>query len=108
MSGGHFEYNQWRIDSISNELKELIEKNYSKEKEDDDCEWGGFKGRHYSKATIKEFQKAWKILNLAYIYTQRIDWLVSGDDSEDCFERRLKDDLEELKKKKVPAPFDKP
>lgn len=36
---------------------------------------------------------------MAQIYTQRIDWLVSGDDSEDSFRERLKEDLEEYKNK---------
>jgi hypothetical protein len=36
---------------------------------------------------------------MAQIYTQRIDWLVSGDDGEDSFRERLKEDLEEYKNK---------
>jgi len=36
------------------------------------------------------------ILRQAHVYAQRIDWLVSGDDGEDSFHRRLKHDLEKL------------
>jgi hypothetical protein len=32
-------------------------------------------------------------LRLAEIYTQRIDWLASNDDSEESFHRRLQQDL---------------
>jgi hypothetical protein len=36
---------------------------------------------------------------MAEIYAQRIDWLLSGDDGEDSFRERLKEDLEKLKQK---------
>ena len=32
-------------------------------------------------------------LNLAQIYTQRLDWLFSGDDGEDSFFERLEEEL---------------
>lgn len=53
----------------------------------------------YSKETIKEFKKGIKILKMAEIYAQRIDWLLSGDDGEENFHERLKEELEQLKKK---------
>ena len=49
----------------------------------------------YSKETLDEFRKGLDILNKAYIYAQRIDWLLSGDDGEESFHKRLKEDLEE-------------
>ena len=49
----------------------------------------------YSKETLDEFKKGLDILNKAYIYTQRIDWLLSGDDGEESFHKRLKEDLKE-------------
>lgn len=36
---------------------------------------------------------------MASIYAQRIDWLLSGDDSEDSFKKRLKENLDELESK---------
>ena len=33
---------------------------------------------------------------MAAIYAQRIDWLLSGDDGEESFKRRLKEELDEL------------
>ena len=38
-----------------------------------------------------------KILNKAFVYVNRIDWLLSGDDGEETFHKRLKEDLEKLK-----------
>ena len=36
---------------------------------------------------------------MAYIYAQRIDWMLSGDDGEDDLVRRLNQELHELKTK---------
>lgn len=33
----------------------------------------------------------------AEVYAQRIDWLLSGDDGEESFHERLKEDLDKLK-----------
>lgn len=51
----------------------------------------------FSKETLDEFRKGLDILNKAYIYTQRIDWLLSGDDGEETFHQRLKEDLKNYK-----------
>lgn len=48
---------------------------------------------------LEEFKKGLKILKTAAIYAQRIDWLMSGDDGEDNFKKRLKAELEELDSK---------
>jgi len=92
MSGGHFEYKQWEISNISDEVEQLILTNDSEEKD----EWGYRKGYHYTPETIEEFKKGLVLLRQAYVYAQRIDWLVSGDDGEDSFHRRLKFELKKL------------
>lgn len=48
---------------------------------------------------VEEFKKGLKILKTAAIYAQRIDWLLSGDDGEESFKRRLKEELDELDSK---------
>lgn len=48
---------------------------------------------------LEEFKKGLEILKKAAIYAQRIDWLLSGDDGEDSFKRRLKEELDELESK---------
>ena len=94
MSGGHFDYKQWHIVNIIDEIEELISSN------DDESlnEWGDKRGKFYSEQTIEEFENAVGFLQLAYVYAQRVDWLVSGDDGEDSFHSRLKWELEHLLK----------
>lgn len=48
---------------------------------------------------IEEFKKGLKILKTAAVYAQRIDWLLSGDDGEESFKERLKEELDELESK---------
>ncbi len=52
----------------------------------------------YTPNTLREFRFAIGCLRKAAIYAQRIDWLISGDDGEDSFHERLKEDLEKLPK----------
>jgi hypothetical protein len=92
MSGGHFDYKQWEISNIADEVEQLILTNDSEEKD----EWGDRKGYHYTPETIEEFKKGLVLLRQAYVYAQRIDWLVSADDGEDSFHNRLKFELEKL------------
>lgn len=89
MSGGHFQYKQWEIGNIADEVEQLILDNDSEELD----QWGDRKGYHFTPETIEEFKKGLLILRQAHIYTQRIDWLVSGDDGEDSFHSRLKKEL---------------
>ena len=51
----------------------------------------------YEPETIEEFRKAIKVLREAAVYAQRIDWLLSGDDGEETFHKRLKEELGKLK-----------
>lgn len=91
MSGGHFNYEQYRIDEIRKEVEELVINNNAIE---DPNDWGSY-SRNYSPETIQKFKRAIKYLRLAYIHAQRIDWLVSGDDSEESFHSRLAEDLKQ-------------
>lgn len=86
MSGGHFDYKQYEIGYMADEVEDLILNNDSEEKN----EWGDSVGRGYSAETIEEFRKALHYLRMAQLYVHRIDWLVSGDDGEDSFHSRLK------------------
>ena len=84
MSGGHFEYQQYRIDDIAVEIKELIESNNDETKN----EWGDARGRNYPPEIIEKFKEAQHTLRQAAEMAQRVDWLVSSDDSEESFLRR--------------------
>jgi hypothetical protein len=92
MSGGHFQYKQWEIGNIADEVEQLIITNDSEELD----RWGDRKGSHFNPETIEEFKKGLILLRQAYVYAQRIDWLVSGDDGEDSFQRRLKFELDKI------------
>lgn len=92
MSGGHFDYKQYSIDHIAETVKKVIEANNSTEKD----EWGYPIGRNYSNNVINELKKGLEILESAAIYANRIDWLLSGDDGEESFLKRLKEDLKEI------------
>lgn len=89
MSGGHFNYKQHHLLDIADDIGSFILNEGDTAYEDQ--VW------KYSPETIAEFEKAVKALKLAYVYAQRIDWLLSGDDGEDSFHRRLQAQLGELK-----------
>lgn len=111
MPGGHFDYNQFRIDDIADSIEDYIYghpleeedvKYYIKDNwlENEEKEYI-IKNKHtipnyyeYNEETIEEFKKGLDILRKASIYAQRIDWLLSGDDGEESFHKRLKEDLE--------------
>ena len=52
----------------------------------------------WSEETLQEFRRGISILKRARIYAQRIDWLLSGDDGEESFHKRLKEKLDKLNK----------
>jgi hypothetical protein len=91
MSGGHFDYQQYKIGIIGASIEQLIWNNNSKEVD----EWSDHVGRCYTEETISEFRIALKLLRRAEIYAQRIDYLASGDDGEESFHKRLALELAE-------------
>lgn len=46
--------------------------------------------------TINAMKEAYRQIRIAEIYAERVDWMMSGDDSEECFRERIKEDLEEF------------
>ena len=93
MSGGFFDYMQHNISEVADRIQYEIDNNSNRPDWVSDEDWDGQK---YSDETITKFKEAVKVLRIAEVYTQRIDWLLSGDDGEDSFHRRLKDDLSNL------------
>ena len=84
MSGGYFNYDQHRLEDMAEAIGCLIETNASEELN----QWGDPSGREYSAETIAKFRETVHWLNRGAEMVQRIDWLVSGDDSEESFHRR--------------------
>lgn len=91
MSGGAFDYLQFRIGDIETEIQHLIDTNEDSTLD----EWGYTKGKFFSEKTIEEFKNCVTYLKLARIYATRIDWLVSGDDGEETFHKRLANEIDE-------------
>ena len=48
--------------------------------------------------TIDAMKEAYRQIRIAEIYATRVDWMMSGDDSEECFRERIKEDLTEFEK----------
>lgn len=104
MSGGRFDYLQYRIHDIACEIEEEIRDNEKPPIENPTCIWDEhinedfYKNgaKRFSDETIKEFKKGVELLKKAEAYANRIDYLLSGDDGEEEFHKRLKKDLEEI------------
>jgi len=109
MSGGAFEYTQYNITMIADEIEKEIERNGRAKTRDELKNEGWRNDEWYEKypedlnwykhpdEIIEKFKKGVEILRKAYVYAQRIDWLLSGDDGEETFLDRLEKDLNELK-----------
>ncbi len=108
MSGGAFEYTQYNITMIADEIEKEIERN-GRAKTRDELKNEGWRNDEwyekypedlnwykYPDEIIEKFKEGVEILRKAYVYAQRIDWLLSGDDGEETFIERLKQDLSEL------------
>lgn len=114
MSGGYFNYDQARIKLMISSIEELIEKN-GRDKTEEELEqnvlsvWFNHEDYYkkypeekfwykYSDEVIEKFKEGLHHLKIAYVYAQRIDWLLSDDDSEESFLERLEQELNDIKK----------
>lgn len=104
MSGGHFDYLQKRFYEIYEPIEHIIQINGQEKSQKElkeeyrDSDWykkyPEDKFHHkYKEKVIKEFKKGVEIIKLAEIYANRIDYLLCGDDGEESFLRRLKEEL---------------
>ena len=109
MSGGTFDYNQYRIRDIAERVEQEIARSGRPKTQRELDEEGWYRDSSwyekypedlnhikYSDEVIAEFKNGYELLRKAEIYAQRIDWLLSGDDGEDSFLERIKNDLEVL------------
>lgn len=51
-----------------------------------------------SDETINVMKEAYRQIRIAEIYATRVDWMMSGDDSEESFRERIKEDLAEFER----------
>ena len=110
MSGGAFNYDQYKIGYMVDQIEEVVVKN-GVEKTPEDLKDEGWRDPDWYKKypedlfhykypdeVIEKMKEGIEVLKRAQIYAQRIDWLLSGDDGEESFLRRLEEDLNELNK----------
>lgn len=83
MSGGYFNYDNSQIGLIARKIEEVVENN---------------REHGFSQETLARFREAVKLLNKADLMVHRIDWLISCDDSEETFHKRLAEGLARLEK----------
>lgn len=88
MSGGHFNYIQGRIMEAAKSVHEIIAINESDKSSIFD------EYPDYSEETLNKFKETRDTLIKASKMLQRVDWLVSDDDSEESFHRRWKSEVE--------------
>jgi hypothetical protein len=107
MSGGAFEYNQYKIGYIADQIEETVIKNgVEKTPEEIKDDWHNDEWYEkypedkfhykYPDEVIEKMKEAVKALKIAQVYAQRVDWLLSGDDGEESFLSRLEDELKKL------------
>ena len=87
----------------------LLEKNGKEKTKEELREYGYYDPEYYEKypeekyhykypdEVIEKFKEASEVIAKAQVYIQRMDWLLSGDDGEESFLERLKEDLNKLK-----------
>jgi len=77
MSGGHFDYNCFRISSFADDLNVEIDRNEVK----DDFGYC----LNYKKETIVKLKKCSKLIKQAGDLAHAVEWLYSGDYGEESF-----------------------
>lgn len=110
MSGGRFDYKQWHIDNIADNIEQeviLSGKPIPKQK------WSYYERQEfeethkqpmnyaYPEPVLRKMEEAVYALRAAAIYAQRVDYLLSGDDGEESFMERLSNELKELNQKSM-------
>ncbi len=107
MSGGYWDYIQYRFTDIIEDIQKKIDNNGKPLTEQELKEhyhgpdwfekYPEDKFHHkYSDEVLAEFKNAVDAISKAQVYMQRIDWLLSGDDGEESFLSRLKNELSKI------------
>lgn len=117
MSGGHFDYNYYHFDYIADDIDEYINghelddddvERYIRDHDLDDSDKEYIRNhKHtipnycgYKDEVVEKMKEGLATIRKAYVYAQRIDYLLSGDDGEASFLRRLQKDLDKLNETK--------
>ena len=109
MSGGAFEYKQYHIKQIAEDIQSELNKQGREKSKEELYMMGDYYEKYpeerfevtYPKEIQDRMNEAVKALEIAHIYAQRVDWYLSGDDGDESFLRRLKEELNQKKKMKA-------
>ena len=97
MSGGTFDYGQFKIGTIADDIQRYLDVQGTIV---ETRGWDGHK-KYTNPIYPPEVQDAMKAgikaLKIAEIYAHRIDYFLSGDDGDENFLKRLQDELDEIK-----------
>lgn len=108
MSGGRFDYKQWHIGNIADQIEQEV---IMSGKPIPRSKWGYYEREQYDathkqpmnyafpEEVLRRMEEAVYALRKAAIYAQRVDYLLCSDDGEESFMERLKKELEELDSK---------
>lgn len=87
MSGGYFEYSQWNVEELAEDIDRVIAR--SNKFKDNPPDEDSYEHCYvYTAETLAKFAKARDALRQAAKMAQRVDWLLSGDDGEESFHER--------------------
>ena len=117
MSGGHFDFNYYHFDYIAEDIDEYINgheldeddvERYIRDHDLDDSDKEYVRiNKHtipnrydYKDEVVEKMKEGINIIRKAFVYAQRIDYLLSGDDGEASFLQRLQKDLDKLNETK--------
>lgn len=88
MSGGHFDYQQYRINDIIEQLERDIDR---AENGPEDSFY-----KEIPEDIVESFKVGLVVLKMGKIFAERIDYYLSGDDGEESYRTRLEEDLAKL------------
>ena len=91
MSGGHFDYNCFRIKNFAEDLAQEIENN--------DTDVSGHGATGFSQTTIARLKTVHRIIDTAADLAHTTEWLYSGDSDEVSFQEKFDKILAEALKK---------
>lgn len=89
MSGGKFNYAQYKLYEIKESIETIINENNSTEVD----KYGDLIGYNFNPETIEVFKNTVALLESTYIHVNVIDYLLSGDSSEESFLTALNNKL---------------
>ncbi len=88
MSGGHFDYLQQRLDEVADMLRIEIALARTKQERSSD----------YSDAFLPDLIDAYHRTKELRVILDRVDYVLSGDDGEEAYRRRLIGDMAEIER----------